>query len=65
MKLNFMKMLSFLHREEDDERGATALEWTLLVGAIGLPMYWIMMTALNLLLAHYRMMTMMNSLPFP
>ncbi len=51
-----------LHR---DQRGSTTLEWTLLLAAIGLPAVVIMISALNLLVAHYRMMTLLNSLPFP
>ncbi len=51
-----------LHR---DQRGATTLEWALLLAGIGLPAVVIMISALNLLVAHYRMMTLLNSLPFP
>jgi len=48
-----------------DQSGATSLEWALLLAAIGLPAWFILNGALNLLVAHYRMMTMINSLPFP
>ena len=49
----------------EDEAGATTLEWTLLVAAIALPGYFVMMFALDLLVAHYQMMTTLNALPFP
>ena len=48
-----------------DERGTTSLEWLLLLGVIAIPGYWIIRTALNVLVGHYQMMTMVNSLPFP
>jgi len=49
----------------DDESGATTLEWALLIAAIAIPSAWIMNFALNLLVMHYRMLTTLNSLPFP
>lgn len=48
-----------------EQSGATMLEWALLLAAIGLPSYWIIKLALNTLVAHYQMMTTINSLPFP
>ncbi len=51
-----------LHR---DNRGATMLEWVLLLAAIALPSYFIMQLALAALVGHYRMVTTINSLPFP
>ncbi len=48
-----------------DESGATTLEWALLLAAVALPSYWTIRMALHLLTDHYRMMTMINSLPFP
>ena len=54
-----------LRRLHAAQRGATSLEWTLLLAAIAFPSYLIVRSALNLLLAHYRMMTFVNSLPFP
>ena len=51
-----------LHR---DESAATTLEWALLLAAIGLPSYVIIQLAIDALVGHYRMMTMINSLPFP
>jgi Flp pilus assembly pilin Flp len=51
-----------LHR---DEQGATILETGLLIACIALPSYYIMTIALNTLIEHYRMITLVNSLPFP
>ena len=48
-----------------DETGATTLEWTLLLAAIAVPSYWIIQLALSALVGHYRMLTTINSLPFP
>lgn len=45
--------------------GATALEWALLLGAIAIPSYFIITLALSVLVEHYRLMTFINSLPFP
>jgi Flp pilus assembly pilin Flp len=54
-----------LRRAAADESGATTLEWTLLLAAIGIPSYWIIKVALATLINHYQMMTTINSLPFP
>ena len=48
-----------------DESGATTLEWAMILAAIALPSWFLMTAALKLLIAHYQMMTMINSLPFP
>ena len=48
-----------------DTIAATTLEWALLLAAIALPSYWTIKVALQLLTDHYRMMTTINSLPFP
>lgn len=48
-----------------NQRGATALETVLLLGVIGVPSWFLLMLLLNILTGHYRMMTTINSLPFP
>jgi hypothetical protein len=48
-----------------DDRGATTLEWALLLAAIAIPSYWIIKQSLILLTDYYRMMTTLNGLPFP
>ncbi len=54
-----------LSRLWQEEKGATTLEWALLLAGIGLPAVVIMTAALNLLVEYYRLMTFVNSLPFP
>jgi len=49
----------------DDESGATMFEYALLFGAIALPSYWLIRTALAVLVGHYQMITTINGLPFP
>ena len=51
-----------LHRRV---RGATALEWTLLLAAIALPSYFLVLLGLNILTAHYDLLRTVNALPFP
>ena len=48
-----------------NQRGATALETVLLIGVIGVPSWFMLMLLLNILTGQYRMMTTINSLPFP
>ncbi len=48
-----------------DQNGATTIEWALLLGAIAIPSYFIILMALNTLMAHYQMITTLNALPFP
>jgi Flp pilus assembly pilin Flp len=45
--------------------GAAAFEWVLLLVAIAIPAYYIIVLALDLLTAHYEMITTLNGLPFP
>ena len=56
--------LARLGRLVRDESGATTLEWSLLLAAIALPGYYVIRLALETLVLHYQMMTMINSLPF-
>jgi len=55
----------WIGRRHRDQRGATMLEWTLLLAAIALPSYFIIRLALAALVGHYRLVTTVNSLPFP
>jgi hypothetical protein len=48
-----------------DDRGATTLEWTLLLVALGIPAYWFAKLALDTLVAYDGMITTINGLPFP
>jgi hypothetical protein len=57
-----MTMLWTLH---GDRRGQTTVEWTLLVLAFGLPMFWLFGRLLDLLQAHYALSTFVETLPLP
>lgn len=64
------KLIAHLHKlrnrpELADERGATMLEWVLVLGAIAIPGYWTIKLAFATLLGHYQMITTINGLPFP
>ena len=67
--MNGMRMsiraLNRIRRLHQDAVGATTLEWALLLAAIVLPSYKILNTLLNILTEYYRMVTFINSLPFP
>ncbi len=52
-------------RHDDAARGATSLEWALLLGVIALPAWFVLDAALDLLVGHYALMTTLNALPFP
>jgi hypothetical protein len=57
--------LARLRRLADDQSGATTLEWTLLLAAIAIPSYWLVKICLAYMVDYYRLMTTLNSLPFP
>ncbi|MCC6580547.1 MAG: hypothetical protein IT440_08905 [Phycisphaeraceae bacterium] len=48
-----------------DQQGATTLEWALLLGGVGIPMYFAIQLMMNLLMSYYGMMTTLNALPLP
>jgi hypothetical protein len=48
-----------------EQTGATMLEYSLLLAAIAIPSYWAIKAALGALIGHYRLMTMLNGMPFP
>lgn len=54
-----------LRRLVCEEKGATTLEWAMLLMAIAIPSVTILAFSLDLLVRHYRMLTAVNSLPFP
>ena len=56
-----------LHRRMvlHDASGEATLEWALVLAAVALPMYFVFRICLNLLVAHYQMVTFMETLPFP
>jgi hypothetical protein len=59
------RLTHLFRRLTANQDGATTLEWTLLMGAIALPGYFIIKMALAVLIAHYQMVTTLNALPFP
>jgi len=48
-----------------DESGQTTIEWVLVVVAFVLPMIWVLNLLLSALVEHYRMVTFIETLPFP
>ena len=48
-----------------DQAGQASLEWVLLVSVFGLPLAWFSFQGLFMLAAHYRMVTFVDTLPFP
>ena len=48
-----------------DQRGQMTVEWSLLIAAFGLPMIVLFGILLATLAEHYRMLTLVLSLPFP
>ena len=55
----------FLPERFRDDRGATMLEWCLLLAAVVLPAWVIIRIGLNTLAGHYGLVTTMNQMPFP
>ncbi len=60
-----MITLAPMRKIVSDDSGQVTLEWALVLAAVALPMYFIIVVCLNLLVAHYRMVTFMETLPFP
>ena len=48
-----------------DERGQMAIEWALVMIVVALPFYLIFRLCLALLIAHFQMVSFLQSLPFP
>ena len=48
-----------------DQCGQLTLEWTMVLAFVVLPMYFVFRVCLNLLVAHFQMVTFMETLPFP
>ena len=47
------------------QRGQATLEWVILLFAFGLPLTYIVIKLLGILSEHYRMVTFLETLPFP
>lgn len=48
-----------------DRRGQMTIEWALLLLVFALPMIWVIGWLLKSLSEHYRMVTFLETLPFP
>lgn len=48
-----------------DRLGQVTLEWALILAAVALPMLAVFRLCMRMLVAKYRMMTFLNSMPFP
>ena len=48
-----------------DKAGEATIEWALVLAAIALPMYFVFRICLDLLVAHYQMVSFIETLPFP
>lgn len=59
------KLLNILKRLHRDQQGQASLEWVLLVAVVGLPLAWFSIYGLLVMAAHYRMVTFVDTLPFP
>jgi len=48
-----------------DQAGQTTVEWALILLFFALPMYWVFKQLGEILAAHYKMLTFIETLPFP
>lgn len=55
----------FIPRRFRDDRGATTMEWCLLLAMIAIPAWIIIRQGLFTLAGHYGLVTTMNQMPFP
>lgn len=54
-----------LKRLSADAAGQMTVEWALVLVFVALPMYFVAATCLKLLVAHFQMVTFLETLPFP
>jgi Flp pilus assembly pilin Flp len=59
------RRLAALRRLHRDRRGATMLEWALLLAAIAIPSYLIILVGMATLRGHYQLIITLHELPFP
>ncbi len=62
LRTRFRRLVRRVLREE---RGATMLEWCLLLAFIAIPAWVMIRYGLALLAAHYGLVSTMNQMPFP
>ena len=61
MREPFNKLLG-LHR---DDAGQATIEYTLIIAVFGIPMILLCRVLLSILVEHYRMVTFLETLPYP
>lgn len=52
-------------RLADDARGQMTVEWSLVLAAVALPMFFVIKLGTNLLVSHFQMVSFLETLPFP
>jgi hypothetical protein len=65
MRRDGRRALRRLKRLGADAAGQMTLEWALVLVLVALPMYFVCAICLNLLVAHFQMITFLETLPFP
>ena len=59
------KLAHQLRSAAADRRGQMTIEWALVLAAVALPMYFVVVLCVNVLVAHFQMVTFLETLPFP
>ena len=57
--------LTGCRRLHEDNRGQMVVEWALVLAAFALPMFFVIRVCMEILVAHYQMVTFLITLPFP
>lgn len=65
VKKNLNVHFRLWRRRLQNERGATMLEWVLLLVVIALPTAALVTLGLKVLAGHYQLLTALNAMPFP
>jgi Flp pilus assembly pilin Flp len=65
MKQLYTTIQNLVPKRLRDDRGATMLEWCLLLAAVVIPAWVIIRIGLNTLAGHYGLVTTINQMPFP
>ena len=48
-----------------DQAGQSTIEWTLILAVFALPMIWVIRVLLNTIAEYYRMVSFLETLPYP
>lgn len=54
-----------VRRLTQDRAAQMTIEWALVLAAVALPFYFVFRLCLELLIAHFQMLTFLQGLPFP